>query len=92
MIRRIYAIWDRTAGDVAMTGALMLHGHDAIAIRDFTDAVLTPQSRLAMHPEDYALLCMGYIETAPEGPIVHAAEQPITVITAEQVVAATKGA
>lgn len=88
MKRKLYAIYDTRAGDI-MGQILQLQSHDAVAIRDFTDIVLGANSRLAMHPDDYALVELGELETEhsanSETPVLHAG-QPRIVVRASEII------
>lgn len=93
MYRKAYAIYDRTAGDI-LSGVITLHAHEAAAVRAFADVVLSPNSILARHPDDFVLLEMGAIETptdpnAVSGPYWTLAEQsPRVIMSARSVLAA----
>lgn len=58
-IRHIYALFDNVAN--AIVGGLILHYHDAPAIRTYTDIANIPESTVGMHPQDYDLLDLGTI-------------------------------
>lgn len=59
MGRILTVIIDKKAGDII--GPIIAHRSEQVAIRDFTDVVMTENSRLAMHPEDYALVQLGVL-------------------------------
>lgn len=92
MRRNIYTIYDRTARDLTIQSVLPMHNHHAIAMREFTDAVLAPNSKLALHPEDYQLLYLGTIDTT-DGVVLERLDEPQLLVTAAQVITeANKGA
>lgn len=61
MIKRVYAVYDSMA--MEMFGPLLLMPNDSAARRFFQDAVTGEGSQLAQHPEDYALCCLGELDT-----------------------------
>lgn len=86
MKRRIYAVYDKTTQDLAHSGGTALAPHHAAAIRDFADAVLAPNSRLAQHPQDFALMYLGEIDTTTGYPITTALDRAEEIVTAAQVI------
>lgn len=58
--RTLYAIIDKLAQDVPAR-LITIGQHEAVAIREFAEVVLADKSRLAMHPNDFALVQLGYI-------------------------------
>lgn len=57
-MKRLYVIWDNKAEDTAGP-FITLAGHDAVAVRDFSDVLNQEGSRLGMHAQDYDLVCLG---------------------------------
>lgn len=93
MVRQIYAVYDRTAKDIH-GGALLLVANEAVAIRDFAEAVMTPNSMFARHADDYCLIGLGGVVTVDgedgrlEEEVRNVATTTRLVITARQVLAA----
>lgn len=57
--RGLYAIVDHVSQDIL--GILQIHKHEAAAIRMFTDIAAMPNSQVGLHPADYALVRMGWL-------------------------------
>lgn len=58
----VYAIIDTLAESMIGSGnALTMHHRDETAIRMFTDVALSPGNLVNMHPEDFSLIQLGYI-------------------------------
>jgi hypothetical protein len=55
----IIAIVDNVAADLA--GPLTLHGHDATAIRFFSDVATHPESQVGKHINDFDLVQLGFL-------------------------------
>lgn len=75
----LYIVFDSVAG--AMSGPLMVYPSDAVAIRDFADAVRADGSRLARHADDFSLVCVGHVSDSGD---VEGLEKR-TVITARNI-------
>lgn len=60
MKRGLYAVYDKVAQDLAIP-MIDIARHEAVAIRNFGEAVMAPKSRLAQNPDDYALVRLGWI-------------------------------
>lgn len=73
----LYQVFDKVSGLVL--GPIMAFGHDAPAVRMFTDALRDPGSGLSKHPDDYVLLQIG--EQNPDGELVDNGMCPRTVVT-----------
>lgn len=82
-IRHIYALYDNVAQ--AIVGGLILHYHDAPAIRNYSDIANIPGSTVGEHPGDYDLLDLG---TLNEDATITAEKR--TVLTGAAWVAAQK--
>lgn len=68
-MKRIYAVRDRIANDLAGIFPLVVMRTDQQAVRYFGDSLLTEQkSALSAHPDDYELVYVG--ELADDGTIV----------------------
>lgn len=78
MARKIFAVYDLKSMTI-LGAVLMMHKHDAPAIRDFNDALSDDRGIFSKHPEDYNLLCLGDIDD--EGSIIPAG--PRVVLTGE---------
>lgn len=61
----IYAIVDKVAKDIL--GGLHLHRHPTTAIRFFSDIARQPNTIIASHPEDFALVLVGWLDVDGEG-------------------------
>lgn len=80
MLKFFYMVYDSVAG--AMSGPIMVYPSDAVAIRDFSDAVRGNGSLLAQHPDDFSLVRVGTIDAVGAiAPLDHE-----SVITARTVV------
>lgn len=79
----IYVIFDSAARDIL--GGLQLHRHDAVAVRSFTDVATMRDSRIAAHPDDYALMKIGDLADDALTIEPHA---PQTIITASTLIQA----
>lgn len=75
MLKQLYVVYDKVADTII--GGIVQENNDAPAMRAFSDALGTPDSILAKHPEDYALLHIG--EIRPSGEIIPC--DPQTIIT-----------
>lgn len=62
MDKKIYAIRDRIANDLAGYYPLIVFRTDAQAVRYFTDSLTADKSALAAHPDDYELIMCGTVE------------------------------
>lgn len=82
MFATLFCVFDNKANE--MMGGVQIQKHDALAIRTFTDAIKHPESRLVLHPDDYELRKLGYINTE-SGQIDP--QTPEVVITAAQIIA-----
>lgn len=84
----IYTVVDHVARE--MVGGLQVHRHEATAMRSFVDAVLHPDSRLRLHPEDYSLSLIGYliIQETDNGLLITVENKQQQVITAATILAA----
>lgn len=61
MKRGLYAIYDQVAG--AILGDMAhFFARDEPAVRFFGDVVSTPNTPLAQHPNDYALICIADVD------------------------------
>lgn len=60
-MRNIYAIYDNKAHDITMT-SLPTGRHDAPQIREFTNLLLTKETTLHNHPQDYDLVAIGQLD------------------------------
>lgn len=78
-MKRIYAIRDRVANDLAGYFPLVVFRTDAQAIRYFGDSALQEKSALGAHLSDYELILVG--ELADNGTI--RAIEPTIVITGD---------
>lgn len=86
--RRIYAIRDRIALDLAGYYPLVVMRTDAQAVRYFGDSLAETKSSLGAHPGDYELIYLGEIDD--DGTI--RAQSPELVITGSTLIAATQEA
>lgn len=83
----IYAVRDTVAQDII--GGLHLHRHDAAAVRMFIDAATDKGTRIAQHPQDYELICLGYTDEtgqlydSPDAPD-DTIGPPSTILTGKQ--------
>lgn len=59
----IYAVLDLKAEEIHGGTHLFLFGHDAAAVRMFTDVLADERSMLSRHPEDYNLVRIGDVIT-----------------------------
>lgn len=60
MIKKgLYAIIDSLANDTV--GGVHIHQHEATAVRFFSDVAGLQGSQIALHPTDYNLVRLGYI-------------------------------
>lgn len=75
----VYAMRDNLSGFMAPT----VEVNDAVAMRNFEHAVLSGDSLLSSHPEDYSLCCIGTYDT--ETGYLDALVPPTTVVSALQV-------
>lgn len=70
----IYAIRDRVANDLAGHFPLVCMRTDAQAVRYFGDSMVTPNSALGAHPNDYELIRVGTLhdsgEITPQPPTI----------------------
>lgn len=73
----IYAIVDTLADHMIGAGnGLTTHRHDATAIRMFSDIALSQGNMVNMHPEDFVLIQLGFLnednqlEPLPENRVV----------------------
>lgn len=86
-MRLLYAVYDRKADAF---GPVMSYQHDAVAVRDFGQAALDPNSSIHRYPEDFELQCIGGYEdthVSKQGePVVSCS--PRVVITASGFLAA----
>lgn len=78
----LYVVYDMVAK--AISGPVVQMAGDAVAIRMFSDAVLGPNSVLAMHPDDYQLVKVGCINTST-GQLIPLEDHEV-VITARTIV------
>lgn len=76
MRKGIYAVIDTLARDVV--GGLHLHTHEATAIRFFSDIATMPNSQIALHPGDYELVRLGWLDGL--------GEENIGIITDEAII------
>lgn len=84
-MRYITAIHDNKANDIVGT-MFVLHRAHAAAIRMYSDAASNPQNEIGKHPEDYDLVCVGYIEDEERPEKITAAYE--IILTGAQWVAA----
>lgn len=56
----IFAILDTVAN--ALIGGLLLHKHEAAAVRFYSDVATMKDSQIARHPQDFNLLQLGYLD------------------------------
>lgn len=86
MRQGIYAIVDHVAEDIAGNFVHIIRAEPA-AIRLFSDIALGENSKIGMHPADFSLVRLGWLETdltiTPDNK---------TIITGEQWLAAQQGA
>lgn len=82
MMLNVYCVFDRVAESVQ--GGVHVFPLDAVAIRFFRDVMDAPDTSLAKHPEDYDLICLGFLES--EGPAL-VSVGPRTVLTGASIVA-----
>lgn len=83
-MRKIYAIRDRIANDLAGTFPLACFNTDAQAVRYFGDSIAQEKSALGAHPNDYELIKCG--ELTDSGKIA-AYDNPEIVITGTAILA-----
>lgn len=57
----IYAIYDTVANELVGTVKLHIHKHPAAAVRFFSDVAADKNTSIGQHPQDYNLLCLGYL-------------------------------
>lgn len=76
----LYQVMDRVAQQPM--GPLFASRHDAAAIRMFTDGLKDERTSLHQHPEDYALVHVGYQETTSGK--VEGLEEPRLVLSGKQ--------
>lgn len=81
---KLYAVFDLKAGALSSFHVLK---SDAVASRDFAQAVLEPKSLFGKYPEDFALVCLAVVQddVRGDGMQVHTVAME-TVVTAKQVV------
>lgn len=60
MNRALYAILDKQAKDI-IGGFVHMMKHEAVAVRMFADAVNDQRTGFRNHPDDYALVRLGWI-------------------------------
>lgn len=60
----IYAILDTVANDLVGMFPLMVFKSPAAAVRYFQDAASNDKTQVGQHPEDYVLVCLGYMTDA----------------------------
>lgn len=58
--RQLYAIYDKKAQDI-IGNFIHVMRHEAVAVRMFADAIGDARTGFRNHPEDYALVRLGYI-------------------------------
>lgn len=61
---KIYSVYDKKSSSY---GPLFEVGHDAIAVREFGNAIVQPRSPLAQYPDDFELHVIG--EKVSEFPV-----------------------
>lgn len=66
MKRGLYCVYDEVAEDLAI-GMIDLARHEAVAVRNFGEAVMAPKSRLAQNPDDYSLVRLGWLHEGENG-------------------------
>lgn len=86
-MRLLFVVLDKKADSY---GPVMSYAHDAVAVRDFGQACLDPQSTISKYPQDFELHCVGGYEdtnVSKQGePVV--SQIPRVVITAAGFLAA----
>lgn len=55
----IYAIYDNVAK--AVVGMLMMHKHEASAVRMYADVASSAESMIGKHPQDFDLVRLGHL-------------------------------
>lgn len=65
-MKRIYAIWDNK-GQTVLGSILNLHSNDAAACRWFSDVARSPDTMVYRHPQDFDLVCLGFMKPAYVG-------------------------
>lgn len=83
-MRKIFAVYDKKAESY---GPLMALPHEAVAIREFENAVQQEDSPLRNYPDDFELHCIGSMPEYGVGETPIKACQPVVVLTASAVVA-----
>lgn len=83
-MKRIYAIRDRVANDLAGQFPLVCMLTDAQAVRYFGDSMQVERSAIAAHPEDYELIYVGFLKE--DGTII--STPPAIVVTGAALIAA----
>lgn len=58
-MRKLYAIWDKTAQDLAGQNMVYLFPHDAPAVRMFIDVAQQQGTIVHAHPQEFDLICLG---------------------------------
>lgn len=66
MKRGLYCVYDHVAEDLAIA-MIDLARHEAVAVRNFGEAVMAPKSRLAQNPDDYSLVRLGWLHEGEDG-------------------------
>lgn len=85
----IYAIYDNVAEMI--TGPLQLHGHDAPAIRMFSEVIKNEQTAMSRNPQDYDLVRLGQLNDNHEtGNTEIIGNKKTVVITGTAIKAATE--
>lgn len=83
MRKQLYVVYDVIS--LETIGPVFMEGHDAPAIRAFSDAILSDKTDLSKHPHDYELRYLGDIDTGT-GQIMEPEEKPETIITGSAII------
>lgn len=84
-MKKIYAIRDRIAQDLAGMFPLVVFNTDAQAVRYFGDSMKTNNSSIGAHPNDYELIILGSLH---DDGIIEA-QPPAIIVTGTALIAAT---
>lgn len=81
----IYAILDTVANDLVGMFPLQIFKAPAAAVRYFSDAAANEKTQIGQHPEDFTLVCLGYLT---DNHTIEANQEPEIIITGKAWLAA----
>lgn len=90
MKRLIYAVWDRTANDLAGQNMLYMFPHDAPAVRMFQDVTNQQGTIVNAHPQEFDLICLGEITQNDDQKLPYILQGTRVVVTGAALHAATQ--